>query len=93
MNTDKVDEILNRLGQQAYKNRFRKEYELLNERIENLEAWLQKAEGMILSSEEEPIPMPYHMVLKLQQLDVMKQYRDILIKRSQEEDIPLTEEE
>lgn len=92
MNTEKVDAILERLEKESYKRRFQKEFEELTERISLLSAYIDGMKSNLVGDGDKKV-VPSDLRLKIQQLKVMEVYREILLRRSEAEDIPLVEYE
>lgn len=88
MNTEKVDAILEQLEKESYKRRFQKEFEELTERISNLSAYIDGMKSNLVGDGDKR-ETTLELQLKIQQLKVMEAYREILLSRSEVEDIPL----
>ena len=88
MNTEKVDAILEQLEVKAYKDRFRKEFEELTEKIDRLSAYIEGRKSNLVGDGDKRL-IPLDLWLKIQQLKVMEEYREILLRRSEVEDIPI----
>ena len=88
MNTEKVDAILEQLEKESYKRRFQKEFEELTERISKLSAYIDGMKSNLVGDGDKR-ETTLELQLKIQQLKVMEVYREILLSRSEVEDIPL----